>query len=1331
MTQVQLGNATGLSRQTISRAIASDEVSLQTETLIDEALSRIGARLGLTLRESAGGRILRSPQAWVRGTDLAQWSDRREAQHDLPAVIRSLVRLTAPDATRVSFRTGEGVQLGGWDGRVTATTATTIVPAGESGWEIGTSASITKKAQHDYTSRSTDPGDLNPSESSFVFVTSRRWAEKDEWVAARNAEGLWKRVLAYDADDLEAWLQDAPGVHLQLSRMIGAFPTGAQDLQYWWDNWSGATRPPLTPAFLLAGRADQAAAIQRGLAGSNGVIGVKSESREESIAIIASALSIMAEPDATDAFARSIVVEDGAAWRSLIASRSRLILIPTFDIGDAVSAAVRAGHVVALPLGEGDVETGNTVTVPPIARFEAATALKAAGLISKNGSSGDELASELASLARRSTTALRRRIGVATSLKRPNWARPEVARRLIPALLTTSWNAAIPGDRAFVERIAGKPYAELEDDLEQFTHGTDPALRRHNDIWYLVSRQDAWDSLGVFVRDEDVRRFRIEAVNVLSAVDPTFDIAREKRWMAGIYEKRSTYSHLLRSAIGESIALLGARADASERSRESIPRVGATSLHSVARDIARDVLDAANRDWRVWASLSSVLPDLAEAAPDVFLAALDEGLKLNPSPVVALLREEADGVFGGPSPHTGLLWALERLAWDPRRLSHVVQVLAELVRCDSGGKLANRPIATLLAIFRPWLPQTCASISQRFAVLDAMRDKGLVWEVLISTLPEFHAIAFHSASPRWQDWDADTPPVTQGEYETAITGAIARLLDLAGSDGKRWSALITALPNLGPNEREAIINRLARADVFTEDARLAIWKAMRDLVAQHRGFSGAKWAMAPEDVDRLDTLRVAFEPEDPIERYRWLFTWFPNLPDASASRVDDHDAYQQDIAKARDHAVRAVFSKLGEDALLRLAAASEQPGLVGDATATANLLEASEAKMLVELLASTEAYEDVFAVGYTIGKLRTAGTDWAKTRLQELHDRLTPAQQARILSVLEPTSETWSLAESFGPETERAYWQTVSVVRDSGLIERAVQKLVQFGRVDNAVQLLRMHAHTTTIPSHTILEVLNRVLAGEVETEGLTSGFGFDLSVLMDQLNRAKDVDKSEVARLEWGFLPVLEHSHSPIALHAALAEDPSLFVDLLRIVFRGENESSKSNEDSSESDRARASRAYSLLRSWRTLPGIAPDGSVDPKVLKSWVTQARALCHDADRVAIGDQQIGQMLSGAPFDADGTWPCAAVRDVIESIESDEMERGIAIGKFNSRGVVSRAIGEGGTQDHALADHYESLAAAVADSASRTARLLREMASDYRWHARREDDNAALDADLGR
>src|SRR3954464_4286508 len=119
-----------------------------------------------------------APIRYVNGTDLAQWAERRDGQASMPTLLSKLIR--ASGRARLHFPSDEAVQLSGWDGSTDAAAESEYVPAGSSGWEIGTQREgIAGKATEDYDKRTKDPLGLSPAESIFIFVTPRPWPKKD------------------------------------------------------------------------------------------------------------------------------------------------------------------------------------------------------------------------------------------------------------------------------------------------------------------------------------------------------------------------------------------------------------------------------------------------------------------------------------------------------------------------------------------------------------------------------------------------------------------------------------------------------------------------------------------------------------------------------------------------------------------------------------------------------------------------------------------------------------------------------------------------------------------------------------------------------------------------------------------------------------------------------------------------------------------------------------------------------------------------------------------------------------------------------------------------
>ena len=228
-------------------------------------------------------------------TDLVAWSSRQDSRSGLPLLIRRLVLGSVPSLTKISVRSGEGIDIGGWDGVTGCQVGNAYVPERGAGWEVSVRADVKQKADEDYDGRCNDPDGLQPSDTAFIFVTSRRWPRKRRWATERAKEGRWRSVSVLDADDLETWLELVPAVHAWFSRAVGKQPEDTVDLETFWSDWSEVTRPETTSAFLLAGREKAVEHIQQELRGKAQSFSVKAESPEEALAVFIASVRALPE----------------------------------------------------------------------------------------------------------------------------------------------------------------------------------------------------------------------------------------------------------------------------------------------------------------------------------------------------------------------------------------------------------------------------------------------------------------------------------------------------------------------------------------------------------------------------------------------------------------------------------------------------------------------------------------------------------------------------------------------------------------------------------------------------------------------------------------------------------------------------------------------------------------------------------------------------------------------------------------------------------------------------------------------------------------------------
>lgn len=143
----------------------------------------------------------------VRAGDLVHWADTLDARARLSVLLRRLVHSTGTALRTVDFPGNDDSQRPGWDGWVENEVGTPWIPEEKSGWEFGVNKDIDKKANGDFEKSLKQHSEAERQAIVFVFVTPRRWPAKNDWIQAKKALKQWKDVRAYDAVDLEQWLE--------------------------------------------------------------------------------------------------------------------------------------------------------------------------------------------------------------------------------------------------------------------------------------------------------------------------------------------------------------------------------------------------------------------------------------------------------------------------------------------------------------------------------------------------------------------------------------------------------------------------------------------------------------------------------------------------------------------------------------------------------------------------------------------------------------------------------------------------------------------------------------------------------------------------------------------------------------------------------------------------------------------------------------------------------------------------------------------------------------------------------------------------------------------
>ena len=1254
---------------------------------------------------------------WVTANQLQTWAGERIAARTvLSRLIGQLIRGSAAEISAFRFPAGDSAQLQGWDGRLIASPHgqfKTYVPDGGSVWEWGVEKSPASKAKKDYVKRTANPGeDIVPSETTFVFVTPRTWKGAGAWATGNKKNGPWKDVRALDAVDLEEWLRLCPAVAASFARENGFAPSDhAQSIDEFWDIYSGRFSPRLNEKVLLAGRLQQKQELEQALVSGSGIQRCRGDSLDEVLAFLSAV--VRSAEDGTREFlrARTLIVEAEEAARQLRSSDGLIMAVRGGATG-AAGMLANEGHRVIVPIGRDTIKPSSAITLTRSSAYEMSEGLQEMGF------SADE-ALRRAYECGRSVSILARRIPSATA-ERPAWSNDQ---RLIPALFAGAWNHSNEADKSIIVALAGaESYEDVEAGLREFLPLADAPLELVGSVWAVRAPVDLFVYISHLLQKERLANLGNAVTDVLSELDPALELPPRERMYASLKGKVLKHSEWLRDGLATTLLIMSAMG------KENDLQTPAPSPELFVSGLV-ETLPGLRDDCRVVASLSRQLPMLMEAAPSPLLSALEQMLEGDGAKLRPVFQDSRDSSpLWSSSPHTGLLWALERIGHDPKYLQRTTDILAGLVSIDPGGTLSNRPLASLRSLFLTWKPATNASHEMRLTVLESLvsTKPGIAWQLIPTLLPRRGQIQFNSECPRFRDAGASEREIlTYPILFKTISAILAMAIRLAGSDGKRWTALLKETHELPASDRDRLIEAFGQTvNQMNAEQLPALWKELAQITRHHRAYPSAEWVMTDSQIAALELIAARIAPEDPGIQDEHLFTErFPDIPRLDPSRL------LEQVDELRRNAVERIMASFGIEGVVDFASRVEAPSIVGGVfgSMAKSPSEAMDAMLISEALPERPIR---FSSGVSSAAFSRFGDSWLSQIRHEIDTGRVQAEFLQSLSEWWPIVPTvWNWISQFGEDAEKRFWQAKQPwgLKSKGEeLSYVVSQYLRFERPEFVIEALS--GRSSEISSLQLIEALvafEQQIAVRPELLRFQS-ISFDLQQVFQSLQVREDLPLENVAALEYRYLPLLRelwgNGNPESALDRYLAQSPAFFVRVVADVFRPASKRNAPKASPTSEEETRAQIGITLLESFSRVPGQSGN-DIDGSALNRWVEEAQAIAKEQDRSEIAEQYIGKLLTHAVADSeDNVWPHRMIREGLEKWKAPQIEKGIYIGLMNSRGVTSRGPFDGGKQERELAKQIRANARRL-DRWPRTKAVLIAQAESLEREAQREDTEA--------
>lgn len=779
----------------------------------------------------------------------------------LPKLISDLVQ-SSVQFEKCYFPSREGVQLPGYDGEVVALESYLhFVPEGKSVWEIGTDKRTKTKIKTDFEKRVKKTKLDNPSDYSFVLVTPLRASKEQELIDDLNAisNGVFKEVRVLFAEDLLQWLEHRINVQVSFAKYLNKVPqVGWEILSNWQQGWMSNTEITLSNQLVIGGRYDHLNHLKKWYEKGEGLIFVADETRELSVGFVSSALKSIQHQLKINILNRCIFVAEEQALKDFPRAAFKGIIVTTNLNSSIHKAQLEKGYRVIVCTDKKNTKReASTIILPQLNRNKSRQALLGLGI-------NDAAVTKIVKDADCRLNLIREALGFEVS--KPSWVKPENRDALIPALLSGKWNKRYIGDQLFVEDLSGKTIEALVDSIQliqsdsevKFLKPKPKTEKVFSDQEKSLSTRINWGYLNSFITKSWLEKFGQLAPVIFADENPDIRKSLEGLNFKIYQQEEPGFSSSLKEGVLESLFYISQISDC--------PVNEQMNVKGFVDQVIAEILNTKSLDH--WRSLDKYLPLIAEISPEIFFGRLNDMLEHNEEELKELLEVTGDHHIFPIQYHTGLLWALETLAWIPNDFVSSVNALFLLNELHSEGRTGNSPESSLLKILTLQEPQTFASFKEVKEAISGLvkqnTDKG--WKLahlLVSDLPYYSSQTSTPELISVLHLKKLTPSIK--EIEECVSDIIWLLINNINDNLERIELLMWSY--LGYPEQSRREVRKFIAD-YKEEHSVALWELIRRIL---KLIENKEEDLPSDEIEELNDLCQSLKPDDYYDSSLWLF----------------------------------------------------------------------------------------------------------------------------------------------------------------------------------------------------------------------------------------------------------------------------------------------------------------------------------------------------------------------------------------------------------------------------------------------------------------------------
>ncbi len=1069
----------------------------------------------------------------------------------------------------------------------------------------------------------------------------------------------------------------------------------------YWEQWaSGPNRIKLNTSILLAGREKEK---QKVIESCNApcCLYVEATSTKEAIAFVVAA--IISESDALAK--RAVVATNNETYKDIVENSNGMIFVT--DIQENAHYVVSRGHTVILCVCPSDKNNeACTIHLPILDRDGFISSLVGSGV-------NEAKARSLAIDSARDISVLRNLLEFTD--KTPVWQTTENIRLIIPALLLGEWNEEWQGDKDLVELIAEKNYNNYIEEITPLLFTDEAPLIRIGKIWKIKSPFDLLRQLGSYITSPHLDRFAEVVEWVLQDDDPDAeDKMNEKglRW----WQNKQAFSGRIKEGVFQSLTLLPIVPCHIQDNKDWVDSFIENKFKDF--DLKRYLTHRHNLQW------------LVEASPSSFIKFVQDDIKKG-SPLINQImdvKHKDFSIIGTEIFYTELLFALETLAWDKQYLFDTTDILMHLCSYPNDSNYANKPINTLLSIYRFGLPQTYAPFETRLEILKSCATKHLktistLCVLLLKGLSE-HAF-MPNAHFRWRMRERKESPNYIPSIPTTHVIAIVQLL-LATSEFSVES--IKEMVNLSFDNylrgcRTMFLDAISKyKDKIKGNEEITY--CLREKINWHLQYQESNWALSKEELVPFEKLLIEIESDDILIKNKYLFENF-------LIKAPDYKDYDNEFLKKnketreiRAKIIKQIIDEKGLDAVWPFAETVKYKEGVANALFD---LYGTDIRGEIYKKYCNGDLSKTFVNRYFSSIYSGQGESAYLSIIEELNS-ISQKHISIILSAPGYQQALANFASTLNKDVEKEYWEDVNILScPEEKYSNIIWKLCSVKRYTDILHIIRIKNDENTIST----DIKIRVLC-EMVTNGawdILRSHMYEISDILKTISLPKNnTQKSLLLQMEFLIYDNLRHYMNAYEIHLIqeINKGPSLLMGIYALVFKAddgfEEECSQDNTQV-KLKLTMADLAYRFIQNYHEVPCSDPTGEVDENALSGYFDELKRLAKQYHQTNILPLIIGRILGN--FRETENYPSEMFCRFVEHFNDDRIDSEIRCALFNRRGMTTRSPFEGGTIERYHIQTFTKYRDKARYHSPRLTHIFENLIKEYQQMAEREDNEAKL------